>query len=201
MPKKGTADYQAFEEEFALNNMGAITREEVEAFADYVLKELCPDWKMEWTKCDGGICLKKYKEILIPERMIGQYPWVAKEYVLHETTHIFTNDNQHGEEFYKVYVLLLRRFMVEGIEDNNNGREETQTMTNIFRQAKQLLDKKDAGGELTEEELHLINTAILPLMGKIDGICPQATTIGEGLEELANTVEESQIERASKTTQ
>lgn len=24
---------------------------------------------------------------------------------------------------------------------------------NIFRQAKQLLDKKDAGGELTEEEL------------------------------------------------
>jgi len=28
---------------------------------------------------------------------------------------------------------------------------------NIFRQAKELLDKKDAGGELTEEELKLIN--------------------------------------------
>jgi hypothetical protein len=92
--------------------MGAITREEAVAFAAHVLEELCLDWAMKWTKCDGGICLKKSREILIPERMIGQYPWVAKEYVLHETAHIFTDDKQHGEEFYKVYVDLLRRFML-----------------------------------------------------------------------------------------
>jgi len=37
-------------------------------------------------------------------------------------------------------------------------------MTNIFRQAAELLKAKDAGGELSEEELQLINTAELPLM-------------------------------------
>ncbi len=93
--------------------MGAITKEEVEAFGTHVLESLCPHWVVKWTKCDGGICLKKSREILIPERMIGQYPWVAKEYALHEIAHIFTNDNGHGEEFYKSYIALLRRFMLE----------------------------------------------------------------------------------------
>jgi len=37
-------------------------------------------------------------------------------------------------------------------------------MTNIFREAKQLLDKKDAGGELTGEELQLIATAEIPFL-------------------------------------
>ena len=32
---------------------------------------------------------------------------------------------------------------------------------NIFRQAKDLLDKKDAGSELSEEELRLLNTAMI----------------------------------------
>lgn len=93
-------------------NMGAITREEVEAFAARVLKKLYLDWKMKWTIAQPGICLKKSSEILLPENVIGQYPWMAKEYVLHETAHIFTNG--HGEEFYKSYIALLRRFMVEG---------------------------------------------------------------------------------------
>ncbi len=96
-----------------LNNMGAATREETTGFAVHVLEEVCPDWTMKWTKCDGGICLKRSLEILIPERMIGQYPWIAKEYVLHETAHIFTDDNQHGVEFYREYVALLDRFMVD----------------------------------------------------------------------------------------
>ncbi len=95
--------------------MGAITKEEVEAFAAHVLKELHLNWKMEWTSCSSGICLKRSQEILIPKRMIGQYPWRAKEYILHETTHIFTDDNGHGEEFYKWYIFLLRMFMVGGV--------------------------------------------------------------------------------------
>lgn len=95
-----------------MNNMGAITKEETEAFATHVLEELCPDWKMKWTRAQPGICLKKSQEILIPKSMIGKYPWQAKEYVLHETTHIFTDDNRHGEEFYKLYIALLRRFML-----------------------------------------------------------------------------------------
>ncbi len=59
----------------------------------------------------------------------------------------------------------------------------------LFRQAADLLKKKDAGGKLTEEELQLINTAIIPMMVKTDGIFPKDITIGEGLEELAKIVE------------
>jgi len=62
-------------------------------------------------------------------------------------------------------------------------------MTNIFRQAKQLLDTK-RGDEMTEEELQLINTAIIPLMVKTDGVFPEDITLAEGLEELAKIFEE-----------
>ncbi|MBA7486493.1 hypothetical protein ES707_22053 [subsurface metagenome] len=63
-------------------------------------------------------------------------------------------------------------------------------MANIFREAKQLLDKKDAGSKLTKEELQLINTAIIPLIVKTDGVFPEDITIEEGLEELAKILEE-----------
>lgn len=61
---------------------------------------------------------------------------------------------------------------------------------NIFREAKQLLDKKDNGNELTEEELELINTAIIPFMVNTDHIFGDIT-IGKGLEKLATLIEES----------
>jgi len=61
---------------------------------------------------------------------------------------------------------------------------------NIFTQAKQLLDKKDSGAELTEEELRLINTAVLPLMVENNGLFPDDITIREGLEELAKMTTE-----------
>ena len=63
-------------------------------------------------------------------------------------------------------------------------------MTNIFRQAKDLLDKKDAGSKLTKKELRLINRAIIPLMVKTNGVFPEDITIGEGLDELAKILEE-----------
>lgn len=63
-------------------------------------------------------------------------------------------------------------------------------MTNLFREAKQLLDKKESGAQLTEEELKLINTAVIPLMVRTwGGVFPKDITIGEGLEELAKIVE------------
>ena len=62
---------------------------------------------------------------------------------------------------------------------------------NIFRQARQLLDKKEKGAQLSEEELQLINTAIIPLMVKTNGIFPEDITIGEGLEDLATMMEEA----------
>ena len=63
-------------------------------------------------------------------------------------------------------------------------------MTNIFRQAKQLLDKKDAGGELSEEELKLIATAKIPFLIRN---CPylKAMPVGDCLETLAQIVEEA----------
>ena len=62
-------------------------------------------------------------------------------------------------------------------------------MTNIFRQAKDLLDKKDAG-ELTEEELQLIGTAEIPLMIRN---CPYLNDMParDCLETLAQIVEET----------
>lgn len=60
-------------------------------------------------------------------------------------------------------------------------------MANIFRQAKVLLEKKDKGAQLTEEELKLLNTSIIPLM-VADGFFPEDITIAEGLEELAKMI-------------
>lgn len=63
-------------------------------------------------------------------------------------------------------------------------------MANLFRQVSELLKAKDAGAQLTDEELHLINTAIIPLMVNTNGLLPQDITIGAGLEKLAEMVEE-----------
>ena len=60
-------------------------------------------------------------------------------------------------------------------------------MSNLFRQAKELLDTK-RGSELTEQELDLVSQAIAPLL-----ILPAFSdiTISEGLEELAKILEEA----------
>ena len=63
-------------------------------------------------------------------------------------------------------------------------------MSNIFRQAQDLLNKKDAGAQLTDEELGLINTAIIPLMVNTDGFFPEDITVAEGLDEIAKMIEE-----------
>ena len=60
-------------------------------------------------------------------------------------------------------------------------------MTNLFREAKQLLKKKDSGSKLTDEEQGLISTAIVPLM-----LLPEYNNIpiNQGLEKLAKILEE-----------
>ena len=59
---------------------------------------------------------------------------------------------------------------------------------NIFRQAKNLLDKKDAGGELSWEELRLIATAEIPFLVSR---CPSLKNmpVPDCLETLAQIVE------------
>jgi len=61
-------------------------------------------------------------------------------------------------------------------------------MTNIFRRAKQLLDKKDTGGELSWEEFQLIATAEIPFLVSR---CPSLKDmpVRDCLETLAQIVE------------
>lgn len=60
--------------------------------------------------------------------------------------------------------------------------------TNMFRQAKQLLDKRASGGEISWAELELINTARIPLNLR-DYPFPEDMLEVECLEELAKIVE------------
>ncbi|MBA7632705.1 hypothetical protein ES703_40258 [subsurface metagenome] len=63
---------------------------------------------------------------------------------------------------------------------------------NIFRQAKQLLDKKDAGAELTEEEQELVSTVTAFVANETPKAFPDdEMLVSSGLEELAKIVEEA----------
>ncbi len=62
-------------------------------------------------------------------------------------------------------------------------------MANIFRQAKELLENKDPGTELTEEERHTISAAEIPM--NVRGCLPQDIAICELLEKMARQVEEA----------
>lgn len=65
-------------------------------------------------------------------------------------------------------------------------------MTNLFRQARQLLDKKDNGDELTEEELGVVNIGIFAchLLPELD---PKYNDIpiSQGLEDLAKIFDDA----------
>jgi len=101
-----------------MNNMGNIELGELRTFASRVFKELdLEDWRIEWTT-DVSICIRHRKLIQIHVHntrfpIYPGYPWQAKEAVLHEIAHIFTPCRSHSEDFYREYIKLLTRFMVE----------------------------------------------------------------------------------------
>ena len=95
-----------------LSNMGSFSKKESEDFFKKVAKELKIDYKMEWGSVGDGICLKEKKTIYLGSRIIGEYPWRAKEHILHEITHAACDDDYHAKAFYKRYSELLQRFMV-----------------------------------------------------------------------------------------
>lgn len=96
------------------NNMGSITQSQIEKFTAHVLRNLPLDgWRMEWTR-NGSLCERERRIIFIDKKFIGKYPWQAKEIVLHEVAHIFSpEDHFHGCEFYKEYISLLSKFIVD----------------------------------------------------------------------------------------
>lgn len=63
-----------------------------------------------------------------------------------------------------------------------------RTNHNIFKQAKQLLDNSN-GRQLSDEEWEVLGAAMIPLNHPAYPF-PQDMTVGEGLEMLANMVEE-----------
>ena len=95
-----------------MNNMGAMNRKQIMAFAMLVLADF-HGWQIRWTTASPSICIRDRKIIFIEERWINKYPWEVKEVILHEVAHISTlNDYVHGVEFYKEYIRLLNRHML-----------------------------------------------------------------------------------------
>lgn len=92
------------------NNIGCMSRAEIEDFASMVLKECGYPHQMEWTTA-GDILIGDI--VYIDERHINEYPYMAKERVLHEIAHIDTwpQDNRHGEMFHSRLADLIKQFM------------------------------------------------------------------------------------------
>ena len=92
------------------NNIGCMSKGQIEAFADMVLRECGYPHRMEWTTA-GDILIGEI--IYIDERHINEYPYMAKERVLHEIAHIDTwpQDQTHGELFHRRLAELINRFM------------------------------------------------------------------------------------------
>ncbi len=92
------------------NNMGCIGKLEIEDFACMVLRECGYAYAMEWTTA-GDIMTGT--AVYIDETHIGEYPWMAKQVVLHEIAHIDTwpQDDRHGELFHRRYAELVMQFL------------------------------------------------------------------------------------------
>ena len=95
------------------NNIGCMSKGEIEAFATMVLKECGYSYTMKWTTA-GDIMIEPF--IYIDERHIGEYPYMVKERILHEVAHIDTypQDDRHGEIFHARLAELINRFMAFG---------------------------------------------------------------------------------------
>ena len=92
------------------NNIGCMSKEQIEEFASMVLMECGYEYKMKWTTA-GNIVIEPF--IYIDERNIDQYPYLVKYWVLHEIAHIDTHpqDDRHGELFHRRLAGLMNRFM------------------------------------------------------------------------------------------
>ncbi|KKL08593.1 hypothetical protein LCGC14_2574300 [marine sediment metagenome] len=92
------------------NNIGCMSRVQIEDFAARVLRECGYPYTMKWTTA-GNIMIEPF--IYIDERNIGQYPYLTKYWVLHEIAHIDTHpqDDRHGELFHGKLAELINRFV------------------------------------------------------------------------------------------
>ncbi len=92
------------------NNIGCISKKQIEEFAGMVLRECGYDYTMKWTTA-GDILIGNI--IYIDKSHINEYPYMAKERVLHEVAHIDTwpQDDRHGELFHSRLAVLIEQFI------------------------------------------------------------------------------------------
>ena len=92
------------------NNIGCMSKAEIEEFASMVLVECGYSYTMKWTTA-GNIMIAPF--IYIDERNVGQYPYLTKYWILHEVAHIDTwpQDDRHGEIFHTRLAELIEQFM------------------------------------------------------------------------------------------
>ncbi len=92
------------------NNIGCMSKPQIEDFASMVLSKCGYPHQMKWTNA-GNILIGN--TVYIDERNINQYPYLVKYWVLHEIAHIDTHpqDDRHGEIFHTKLAELMNRFM------------------------------------------------------------------------------------------
>lgn len=92
------------------NNIGCMSKSQIEDFASMVLHKCGYPHRMKWTTA-GDILIGEI--VYIDERHINEYPYMAKERVLHEVAHIDTwpQDDRHGEIFHTRLAELIEQFM------------------------------------------------------------------------------------------
>ncbi len=96
--------------EVLTNNIGCMSKLDIESFSDKVLVECGYPYTMKWTTA-GNIVIEPF--IYIDESNIGQYPYLVKYWILHEVAHIDTHpqDDRHGEIFHSRLAELIQQFM------------------------------------------------------------------------------------------
>jgi len=93
-------------------------RDPIELCESILKAEGFKDWRAEWSKASPSICLRKGKRILLRHNITDQYEWQMQEEVIHEIAHIRTEgDKMHGRMFYREYVMLLTRYIVDEVPE------------------------------------------------------------------------------------
>jgi len=107
------------------NNMGCISKRQLERFAENVFRELgLKGWRMKWSgSTKDSVCIRESKTVFLGKGWIGKYPYEGKAFFLHEVAHIdsWPKDDKHGREWCKSWANLILKFMA-GEREKTGGR-------------------------------------------------------------------------------
>ena len=96
-----------------VGNMGNMSKAEVIDFFANITDDLDVVLSLEFTPTSPSIYLGS--KIMFSEKDLNGYKWQVKERLLHEIAHHYERGQRnHGSNFYREYIKLLNKFMVEG---------------------------------------------------------------------------------------